>query len=289
MEPTLEEPAVAEPAFTIPPFRIGAGALQQFNATLDNGGRYGATHVYATAGAEFDLSESLELRIPAAFEFSSYRFRGSGTFDSAPWSEVYAVALAPRLTWTLSEHWAITAGPVVEFTGEREADIGDSIQWGGLGAVRYAFDRDHVIGLGLLVLTQLEDDPLFLPVPLVDWKLGDGWRISNVRGPEANPFAGLEVIKSLDAGWEVGAGAAYVTRRFRLSNRGPVPGGVGNDSGVPLFARLTYRPHPAFRIDLMAGVSVLNRLTLDNAQGDRLTASDADPAPLLGLFASLRF
>lgn len=283
------EPSGKEPEFQMPRFRIGAGIMEQFNSSLDNGGRYGATRAYATAGANLQLSESLDLRIPVGFEFSNYRFRGEGAFESAPWSEVYSVGFAPRLSVVLSEQWSVTAGPVIDFSGERGADIGDSIQWGGVGAVRYAFDREHVLGLGVLVLTQFEDDPLILPMPLVDWSLGDGWSISNVRGPEANPFTGLELVKSLEAGWEVAAGAAYVTRRFRLSNSGPVPGGIGGDSDVPLFARLTCRPHPAFRVDLVAGVSVLNRVILDDASGNRITASDADPAPLLGLFASLRF
>jgi len=189
----------------------------------------------------------------------------------------------------MDQHWAATAGPVVEFTGETGADFGDAIQWGGLAALRYSFDRDHTLGVGLLVITQLEDDPLFLPVPLVDWKLGDGWRISNVRGPEADPFAGLELIRELSDEWELAAGAAYVTRRFRLNDDGPVPEGVGNDSGVPIFARLSWRPHPLVRLDLVAGASVLNRLTLDDSNGNRVTASDADPAPLLGIFGSIRF
>ncbi len=282
-------PPPAEPARPPQSIRIGAGALEQFDATLDNGGRYGVTRAYASAGATLNFSEALELRLPLAFQYSSYRFRGYDAFDSPPWTEVYSVGFAPRLTMALSEQWAVTAGPVMELSGERGADFGDAIQWGGVAAVRYAFDREHVLGLGLLVLTQLEDDPLFLPLPLVDWSLGDGWKISNVRGPEANPFTGLELVKTLDANWEVAGGAGYVTRRFRLSNSGPVPSGVGGDSGVPLFGRLTCRPAPALRVDLIAGVSVLNRITVDDSSGNNITASDADPAPVLGLFGSIRF
>lgn len=272
-----------------PPFIVAGGFLEQFNASLDNGGRYGASRYHLAASARFELAPTLELRVGTAAVYSDYRFTGGDSFSSAPWDDVLAVSLLPRLTWMVDEQWAITVGPAVEFTGESDAKFSDSLQWGGLAAVSYAFSKDLRAGLGLLVITQLEDDPLFLPIPLIDWHLGDEWRISNVRGPEANPFAGIEAIKSFDRQWEVAVGAAYVTRRFRLNDKGPAPEGVGSDSGVPLFARLSFRPTPVIRLDLLAGVSVLNRLTLDDSGGHRITATDADPAPLLGIFGSIRF
>lgn len=273
----------------VPPFRIGAGFLHQFDASLDVGGRYSVRRTYAGAGASFELTPTLDLVLSGAFAHEHYRFIGDGSFTPAPWRDVLTISLAPRLAWAIDDHWGVSAGPVVQFTGETGADFDDSIQWGGIASVRHAFDRDHVIGVGLLVLTQLEDDPLFLPVPLVDWHLGDGWRISNVRGPEANPFAGLELVKRFDATWEVAAGAAYSTRRFRLDRSGPIPSGVGEESFVPVFGRLTVRPEPWLRFDLMAGVSFLGRIELADGAGSRISVADADPAPILGIFGSIRF
>lgn len=268
---------------------LGAGFLEKFNSSIDDGGRYGASRAYAGGSVRFELTPTLDFQMGVGFEYDHYRFSGSGPFDPAPWRDIVAVGLSPRLTLALSEHWSVSGGVVVQYSGEIGASFDDSIQWGGIAAVRYAFDRDHVIGLGLLVITQLEDDPLFLPLPLVDWHLGDDWRISNLRGPEANPFTGLELVKGLDRSWEVAAGAAYVSRRFRLDNDGPVPMGVGAESSVPIYARLTFRPQPWIRFDLLAGVSVFDRLELDQSNGDRIAASDADPAPILGFFASIRF
>jgi len=272
-----------------PPYRIGAGFLEQFNASLDDGGRFGASRAYLTGAASFKLMPVLELSVGVAGEYAHYRFTGSGPFDPKPWSNIVAVSVVPRLTWSLDPHWAISLGAIAQYSGETGADFGDSLQWGGVAAVRYAFDRDHIVGVGLLVLTQLEDDPLFIPVPLLDWHFGDGWRVSNIRGPEANPFAGLELVKELDRAWEVAGGAGWVTRRFRLDNEGPAPRGVGNDSGVPVFGRLTFRPQPWLRLDLVAGVSFLGRIELLDSDGDRISVADADPAPILGIFGSIRF
>jgi len=299
-EPTAPEPALSpdvppivapsgEPPIVIPPYRIGAGFLHQFDASLDHGGRYSVSRAYLGAGASYELTPSLDLSVNGAFAYEHYRFSGGGAFEPAPWRDVLTFSLAPRLSWSIDDHWGVSAGPIVQYTGETGADFEDSIQWGGVAAVRYAFDRDHVLGVGLLVLTQLEDDPLFLPVPLVDWHLGDGWRISNVRGPEANPFAGLELVKRIDPAWEVAGGAAYSTRRFRLDDSGPVPDGIGQESVVPVYGRLTFRPEPWLRFDLVAGVSFLGRVELADSAGNRISVGDADPAPILGIFGSIRF
>jgi hypothetical protein len=68
-----------------------------------------------------------------------------------------------------------------------------------------------------------------------------------------------------------------------------VPDGIGQQSGLPLFARVTRKFGPRFKMDFYAGVDVAGQLRIDNSHGDSLATDNYDPAPIVALTFAGRF
>jgi hypothetical protein len=99
----------------------------------------------------------------------------------------------------------------------------------------------------------------------------------------------LEIAYSLNDQWELAAGGAYRAYRFRLRDDGPTPNGIGENTGIPLFARLSRKLGPNGRLDFVAGGIIGGKLEVDNANGDTIRSSDYKTAPLLGVSAMFNF
>ena len=65
--------------------------------------------------------------------------------------------------------------------------------------------------------------------------------------------------------------------------------GLGRNSGIPVFAKLTHKFGPAAQIDLYAGVVANGRLRVLDSQGNTVQQSDYGTAPLIALSGSFSF
>jgi len=84
-----------------------------------------------------------------------------------------------------------------------------------------------------------------------------------------------------DGGWTAGVGASYRVLRFRLSDTGPVSNGVGQESGVPVFLRVTRNFTDQMALHLYGGGVAGGKLRVENSSGNKLREKDFDP-PLFG-------
>jgi hypothetical protein len=139
-----------------------------------------------------------------------------------------------------------------------------------------------VLGIGAGVFRQIDETKVF-PFLIVNWQIDDKWRLSNpFRGGPAGG-AGLELVYTIDDNWEAAGGGTWRDYRFRLSENGPNPNGIGQNQGIPLFARLSRRLGPNARLDLYAGAVVAGEIKLRDSGGNTLVSSDYNAAPLVGL------
>ena len=113
--------------------------------------------------------------------------------------------------------------------------------------------------------------------------------MATVPGPGGAAITGAELIWDLGRGWEVGLGGRYEYRRFRLDDDGIAPDGVGQETGVPIWGRLSYRFNPNLSLDFYGGYTFLHELELTDDQGHTLAEEDVDPAPLVAVFVQVRF
>lgn len=265
-----------------PSLRVAGGYLRQFESTLPQGS-FEVNRAYASVSGSMPLSGSVQFAPSIAYEFGDYSFSGaaSGAF---PWDRVDELGIAPRFDIALGERMTVSVAPLVQFAAESGAAWSDAVQWGGIGSFRYVVSEDLALGAGILGTTQLEGDPLIIPIPLIDWKIDRNWRVSNLRVPEANPFAALEVIYDTHDTLEFAAGGGWENRRFRLDE-----GGVGQDRGAAFYARATARIGEQFRIDALVGFSAFNQLKTIDPSGTTTASQSGDPGLILGIFGSFRF
>ena len=269
-------------------FKVAGGFVQQFDTSLNSGGDYAASRAYAAFSGRSRLTENTSLDIGVGYEFDHYELHGTN-LGLGSTLNTEALSVTPRFTVVLDEHWAVGGAPILQMAGESQADAGKTITGGALANFRYAFDRDHVLGLGILAKGLLGSGVIVVPAPLVDWKIGESTRISNIRGPEANPFVGLEIEHELGPSLDVGFGGAWEFRQARLDDSGPDADFIFQESNTSIYGRIEWRPITNLRLDLVAGSALYSRVKTLDGGGDTVTSTGANPALILGAFVSYKF
>lgn len=251
---------------------------------------------FAGAGVGLSFDAPVQLSLGVAWSGDWYSFDGDSGISPAPgiapWGNIQAVYLGTRVTADLDEHWRITTGASLLFAGEPLADLRESATIQGIISATWRLDKTFFVGGGVLLSSQLEDSILAIPLILIYWEFGENLALSNILGPETYPTgAGLELAWRPDRATELAIGGRYENRRFRLNNSGPAnrANGVGQDTGLPIWVRATWKFRGGFRVDLVGGVSVFNTYELDDSVGNEIGKVDLDPTPFLGIFASYRF
>ena len=296
---TATTPATTSNTSTTPPappvekpdinLKISGGYSHQFSTSIEGSGSYTADRAYFGISSRYTLTETVTLSVGVAYEYDYYNFTGNSVFATAAWNNVETLGILPRFDIKLNDHWSVGAAPVLQMSGESNASAGKTITGGALVNFRYAFDETHVLGLGLLAKGQLNNSVLVVPVPIVDWEIKKGLRISNVRGPEANPFVGLELVQELSTQFNAALGGAWEYRMFRLDDSAPFANGAGLEQQITLYGRLEWKPVPQFRVDFLAGAAVMNQLKLYDSSNNFIGSEDGGTSLVLGVFASYKF
>ena len=257
---------------------------------LDGGGNVSLGLATGSVGVSYapDWRRSAGINLGAA-EYS-FDFSGAGQLASLkPWSNVGVSTVSVPLRYAFDRQWGLFVQPSYQRAGTRNADGGESSQWGGVAAVTYAGEPRKLIGLGALGFNGLEKTRV-IPFVLIDWQLNDKLRLANPLAAGPTGPAGLEIVYALGGGWEVAAGGAYRSLRFRLDRDLPVaPNGVGEYRGVIGFGRLSYRFSPNASLDLHAGGVFRTNVTLANSSGNTIVSEDARSAPIVALSFRARF
>jgi hypothetical protein len=270
-------------------FSFSAAPIYQFGADVDGGGTLSVARFSFGADMTGKVSKDLALGLGLTYELDDYDFSGlTGFRVSTPWNQVHRFGISTPAIYTFAEDWRLVVSPSVQFAGESGADWGDAIAVGGVVSVSYAFRRDFVLGAGVGAFSNIEKVSVF-PYIVVNWRITDSLRLANpFRTSPAGP-AGLELAYAIDSHWELAAGGAYRSFRFRLDESGPIPGGIGESTLVPVFARLSYKFSRWFQLDLYGGASFLNKLRIEDSGADLLYRTKYDVAPLVSLTFKAEF
>lgn len=84
-------------------------------------------------------------------------------------------------------------------------------------------------------------------------------------------------------------GVQWEKTQFRLDNVGPAPGGVGEDSSIPVILGLGYNPNPGVSVNAFVGAEFDGELKLNNAAGFTVSQQSYDTAPIAGVAVRLSF
>lgn len=272
-----------------PTFSFSVMPVYQFPVDVDGGGTLGVFSLFAYADISKEIDQNLGVGLSFKYQFDNYDFSGLEDFYvPRPWKEVQQLGFSVPIFYTVNDKWQFIVIPTGQFVGEFDARFGDALVYGGGVAVKYTFGPRVKLGVGVAGYYYLEQARVF-PFLVINVKLSDRIRVTNpFRLGPAGP-AGIIVSYKLNPKWEVGFGGAYRSYRFRLDYDGPIPNGIGEYNSLPLFVRLGYTLTPAVTVDLYGGISIYNRLRVQDRDGDELFESGQNVAPLIGASIFGRF
>jgi hypothetical protein len=263
--------------------------VYQGKGDFDNGGDFSMSGALVRGGGSYDLGGGSRVGVTLNYDYYDFSFSDNGAFGArAPWGTVQRYGVTAPMSFAVGDGWSVGFAPSVDWFRENGADTGDSLVWGATLSGAKKFADGNRLGFGFGAFAQIEKNTFF-PFLIIDWRLGERWRLINPlpAGP-AGP-AGIELDYDIGGGWTAGIGASYRVLRFRLSETGPVTNGVGEERGVPVFLRVTHNFSSQMAMHLYGGVVAGGKLTVENASGDKLREEDFDPAPLVGLTFVGRF
>ena len=268
---------------------VAVSPVYEGKGDLDGGGDFSSRGAIVRVGTVGQFSPGVSGGVTFNYDYFDYSFSSPTAFGgTAPWSIVQRYGVAVPLSFALRDDWVLGFAPSVDWFRENGADTGDSSSWGAIMSATKLFAGGNRLGLGVGVYDRIEKTVAF-PFLIVDWRLSDRWRLINPLPAGPAGGAGLELDYLLDGGWTIGAGGAWRSMRFRLSESGPAPNGVGEESGAPLFLRATRAFGRNIAHHRYAGAVVAREMRVEDSSGNRLRSDDFDPAPFFAATFITRF
>jgi hypothetical protein len=262
-------------------------------------------NVLFSVGHRFDLGEKTNFFAMGTYTLHGYDFSGNGgaspnAANVYQWDSVHRLVLAGMFGYQVDDRWRLVGGGLFRSWGENGADYGDSISGGLLAGFDYRSSDTLTFGLLVGAFSRLEDGVGLLPVPTVDWKFADAWKLHVGLVQVMDPGVGADLTWQLEDNLSLGAGFAFQSREFRLRDKtraGGRPGrptrfddnGIGQETEIPVFASLRWRPTPKSQIDLQGGVAINGNIRVEDSDGDRIADDDYDPAGFLALKGTIVF
>lgn len=271
-------------------FSLDAGILHQFRADLDDGGSFSVLRSGVRLNLSTALTEQVHLSITGRYRHDDFNFRDAALgLPDDPWGSIHTAGVEALFTIGLSAEWRLFIGPTIQSSWENGASMSDGMTYGGLIGFTYRVSETLSLGLLASVRDELEDSVSVVVLPMIDWRLTDEWRLGTVGGPSSLLVSGVQLSYDAGDGWRFGVGVGYSRGRFRLDDDGTAPDGIGEESGLPVWFGIGYRPSNQFEIDLVGGVLIGGELRLEDEDGRRIASDDHDPAAFIGIAGRLSF
>jgi hypothetical protein len=264
------------------------GYDHMFETDVAGGGDVSRDSFAAGAGGRLALGETVDLDTRFIYELNGYDV--SNAASPLAWGNVHQYTLASILAWKLDPKWSLLGGPIFRFAGEGSAAFDNGFSGGGLLGFRFSPSKDLSLGLGIGVVSQIEDDAGIIPIPMLRWHFVEPLTL-NVGISQLGGRTGLgpELTWHIAEQFDLGAGIQYQRRRFRLDDHGANRKGVGEDTSAPLYLRLSWNPMPEASLELFTGVVAAGELKLQDRDGNQTYDRGYDATPQLGLRGVYRF
>jgi len=264
--------------------------VYQFESDFDRGGSFSVQRYGFNVDTSTPVTNTLRAGISVGYDFEKFDFSGTTAFAGPePWSDIHRFSVGLPVSWRTSESWSLFVSPQVEWYGESGVDDwSDALGYGAVFAVSYRFGPGFSVGVGAGVFYRGEETRGF-PYIAIDWRITENLRLTNPFRTSPSGPAGLELAWRMADQWEVAAGGAYRSFRFRLDNSGVAPGGFGELDQTVGYARLTYRMGKDLKLDLYGGAAFNGEMKIADRNGNELGSDDFETAPIAGLSLTWMF
>lgn len=292
-EATTPLPVVTQRGDEQPAHSAGAGYIHQFSADIGDNASMSADRFYGSYSARVYNSNDLNVTVAMGYEFDWYHWSGVSELGVAdPFGSVNLFGLQARGSFKVADGWTASLGGIFAIAGESDADAGDSLYGGGIGSIAWTPTANMMLGIGVLGVTQIENDPIIIPIPVLHWHFADDWLLSTIRRPPASPFVGVDVAWEPEGSKaDVAFGIGWQLRRFRLgTNNDPtIDNGVGEDQSWAAFVTVGYDFAPSCRVDMLVGTTFYEQLQIEASNGSNARSTTVDPNALLGVFVTISY
>ncbi len=271
-------------------FKLNTGYEHTFGTGIDNGGDFDAGRFRIGVTGKTNLARDLDMSMHLGYEYSTYGFEGTTTFGGTePWEDINTIDLGAIFTYNPANDWSLWTGPIFRFSSESGADFGDGFSGGGVGGMTLELSDDFIIGGGFGFVSRLEENPKLFPIIIIEWSLTDDLHLSTRGASRTLGKSGIELIYDVAPDWELAAGAAYETRVFRLDDEGTGPDGAGEQTGLPIWGRISYNMADNINIDFYGGMVVDGSMKIRNSLGVDIGHEDYETAGYVGISANIKF
>lgn len=275
--PPMGDAARLSPGFS-------ALVAHQSRADRDGGGDVGVTRYFGSVSASRISPGGTILGVSLGAGGADYSFGGVPL-----WDDVRERRLSATLRTRLGDRASVIVIPSLRQAAEDGADLSDGQTFGAFAAVFWEVSDSLTIGPGVGVFERLDRDRQVFPFLAIDWDVTDRWNLSTGQGVGATQGPGLTLSYAVTDALRVGLAGRIESSAFRLDNTGGAPGGVGEHDATPVVATVNWSPNPGTSVSAFAGMEYRGELTVRDAQGDLVSRTDYDSAPVFGGQVSLRF
>lgn len=268
----------APPAGWAPFFR--GGSIYTFDTGLDGGGDFSLHRYFVEGGMAYLFSRDRMVSFSAGYGQDDYHF---SDLPVDPWNNIENIRAGIFSLWAFDNNWTSFMAGSVRAYGEKGSEISEALTGAIFGGASYRFNDALSLGPGLGVVGQLEDDPLYFPIIVVDWDITEKLNFSTGGGMGATVGPGLILTYKVSRHWNVGLGGRYEKKRFRLSD------GVGEDQSVPVFGTVSYVFYPGTQISGLLGINLNGRFEIEDENGNTLSSREYGTSVFSGITISARF
>lgn len=272
-------------------FAFRTGYDHMFQSDLNSGGEVSRDSFQASLGGRWGVADKVHFTPRFIYELNAFNISNEAQRESGiAWGNINQYTLVGIADWAITEKWALLGGPLFRLAGEGSGAFNNGFTGGGLLGFNYQTGEDLSIGFGIGVISQLEDDPAIIPIPMVRWHFVEPLTLKvGIDQLGGRTGLGPELIWHLSKELDFGVGAQYQRRRYRLNDHGFNSKGIGEDSGAPFFARLAWKPMAAAVVEVFAGVVAAGELKTQDKNGNNTVDKGFDATPTLGLRGEYRF
>ena len=246
---------------------LNINAINQFNTNIGTGGSFNwqDANIHLNNRYQLDTNSSIGLNLRDGYQNWSWS-NVTGYGNKTPWKGIQSPGVGLSYFQKLDDGWTAGFAPIADWVAENGVGTAGSATYGAIGSGTKKYSDDLTIGLGTGVFRQVDKTKVF-PYLLINWKITDKWTLNNPLPAGPSGGAGLELSYALADKWSVAGGAAYRSYRFRLSNSNYTPNGVGQNSFIPIFTRLSYSIDKGSSADLYLAANTGGKLSVTNVSG----------------------
>lgn len=268
------------------------GGMHQFETDLDDGGNFSRSKY--VVGFEETYLSGQQKSVTFAFDYSydDYSFSSDtpgGMAALSPWEDVHSFSISIPIRMGIDRNWTALFVPSVRSTGESGAKFNETVSGGAIVGASYAFRDNLSLGPGFGIVSQLEDSTSLFPFFILRWKISDKLILETGRGPGVTLAPSLNLKYTANQQWSFVVGGGYDKLRFRLDKNGNTPGGIGEDTSIPIFASTIFNINRTIAVSLVGGLGLEGELKVEDSKGNSIITESSDPHYFAGLSLDMRF